>query len=208
MRRFPLLCFLRIVFFPATDRAQMFIDLCLSRVSIHTCICISLVAQVVKNLPIVRETQVWSLGWEDPLEKEMATHSSILAWEIPRTEEPGGLQSMRSQRVGHDWVNKDNNISTEGERQKVCVGRYLSCKKSKIQFYLKWSVRVWLWRAKQGMAHRSGPWCWLGAMADQLPGSWDQPCIGRGGEGHRPALLPVSREMVESPPWSSPWEKQ
>ena len=54
-------------------------------------------AQMVKNLPAVQETRVWSLGWEDPLEKEMATHSSILAWRIPRTEEPGGLQSMESQ---------------------------------------------------------------------------------------------------------------
>ena len=52
----------------------------------------------------MRETQVRSLGWEDPLEKEMATHSSILAWRIPRTEERGRLQSMGSQRVGHDWV--------------------------------------------------------------------------------------------------------
>ena len=51
----------------------------------------SLVAQLVKNLPAVRETWVRSLGWEDPLEKRMATHSSILAWEIPWTEEPGGL---------------------------------------------------------------------------------------------------------------------
>ena len=50
-----------------------------------------------------QETQIRSLGQEDPLEKEMATHSSILAWEIPWTEEPGGLQSMRSQRVRHDW---------------------------------------------------------------------------------------------------------
>ena len=49
------------------------------------------------------ETWVWSLGWEDPLEKEMATHSSILPWRIPWTEEPGGLQSMGLQRVGHDW---------------------------------------------------------------------------------------------------------
>ena len=47
---------------------------------------------------------VWSLSWEDPLEKEMATHSSLLAWRIPWTEEPGGLQSMKSQRVGHDWA--------------------------------------------------------------------------------------------------------
>ena len=57
----------------------------------------SLVAQSVKNLPAMQETGVPSLGWEDPLEKEMAIHSSILAWEIPWTEEPGGLQSMVSQ---------------------------------------------------------------------------------------------------------------
>ena len=62
----------------------------------------SLVAQMVKNLPAVRETWVGSLGWEDPLEKEMMTHSSILAWRIPQTEESGGLQSMGSQRVRHD----------------------------------------------------------------------------------------------------------
>ena len=57
----------------------------------------SLIAQLVKNLPAMQETWVWFLGWEDPLEKEMATHSSILAWKIPRTEEPGGLLSMGSQ---------------------------------------------------------------------------------------------------------------
>ena len=51
-----------------------------------------------------QETQAWSLGWEDPLEKEMATHSSIFALKIPRTEEPGGLRSTGSQRVGHDWA--------------------------------------------------------------------------------------------------------
>ena len=70
------------------------------------CTCISfwasLVAQSVKNLPSVQETWVRSLGLEDPLEKEMATHPSILAWEIPWTEEPGRLQSMGLQRVGHD----------------------------------------------------------------------------------------------------------
>ena len=58
--------------------------------------------QMVKSLPVIQETQVRSLGQEDPLEKEMATHSSILAWEIPWTEEPDRLQSMGSQRVGHD----------------------------------------------------------------------------------------------------------
>ena len=58
-------------------------------------------AQTVKRLPAVQETKVRSLGWEDALEEEMATHSSILNWEIPWTEEPGGLQSMRLQRVRH-----------------------------------------------------------------------------------------------------------
>ena len=62
----------------------------------------SLVAQMVKNLPAVQETWVQSLGWEDPLEKEKATHFSILAWKISWTEEPGGLQFTGSQRVGHD----------------------------------------------------------------------------------------------------------
>ena len=58
--------------------------------------------QTVKDLLAMQETRVLSLGGEDPLEKEMATHSSILAWRIPRTEEPGGLQSMGLQRAGHD----------------------------------------------------------------------------------------------------------
>ena len=62
----------------------------------------SLVAQTVKSLPAVWETQVLSLGWEDPPEKEKVTHSSILAWKIPWMEEPGRLQSMESQRVRHD----------------------------------------------------------------------------------------------------------
>ena len=62
----------------------------------------SLVAQLVKNPPAVQEMQIVSLGSEDPLEKGMATHCSILVWRIPRTEAPGGLQSTGSQRVGHD----------------------------------------------------------------------------------------------------------
>ena len=63
----------------------------------------SLVAQLVKNLPAMQETWVWSLGGEDPLEKEMATHSSTLAWKTPGMEKPGGLQSMELQRVGHRY---------------------------------------------------------------------------------------------------------
>ena len=64
----------------------------------------SLVAQMVKRLSTMQETRVWALGWEDPLEKEMAIHSSTIAWKIPWTEEPGRLQSMGSQRVRHDWA--------------------------------------------------------------------------------------------------------
>ena len=67
----------------------------------HMC---SQIAQMVKNLPTMPETWVQSLGWEDPLEKGMATHSSILAWRIPWTEEPGGLRSMGSWRVGYNWM--------------------------------------------------------------------------------------------------------
>ena len=61
-----------------------------------------MVAQTVENLPAIQDTFVPSLGWENPLEKGMATHSSIVAWRIPYTEEPGGLQSMGSQKVEHD----------------------------------------------------------------------------------------------------------
>ena len=71
----------------------------------------------------MRETRVQSLGWEDPLEKEMATHSSILAWRIPWSEEPGGLQSTGSQRVGHDWATSlpkdEQQLSREKSRQVI-----------------------------------------------------------------------------------------
>ena len=68
---------------------------------IYSSVWASLVAQIVKNLLVKGKTQVQSLGWEDLLEKGPATHSSLLAWRIPWTEEPSGLQSMGSQRVGH-----------------------------------------------------------------------------------------------------------
>ena len=78
----------------------------------------SLVAQMVKNLPAMQETQIRSLGWEDPLEKEMATHSSILAWRIPWTEEPGRLQSMgrkesdMTEQLTHTYVVKISSFSS------------------------------------------------------------------------------------------------
>ena len=78
----------------------------------------SLVAQSVKNLPAVQETPVWSLGREDPLEKEMATHASILVWRISWTQEPGGLQSMESKRAGHDWATHTlRKLKVEEERK-------------------------------------------------------------------------------------------
>ena len=77
---------------------------------VYTCLWVfkisqaSLMAWMMKNLPVLQETEVRSLGQEDPLEKGMASHSSILAWRTPWTEEPGGLQSTGLQRVGHDRV--------------------------------------------------------------------------------------------------------
>ena len=79
----------------------------------------SLVAQTIKNPPAMWETWVQSLGWEDPLEKGMATHSSILAWRIPWTEGPGRLQSMGSQRVGHNWMTFTLNPVDGGMRSEI-----------------------------------------------------------------------------------------
>ena len=75
---------------------------------------------MVKLLSAMQETQVWSLYQEDPLEKERATHSSILAWKIPWTEEPSGLQSLGSQRVGHNWRLSIRNLSVQ-EQEKMDI---------------------------------------------------------------------------------------
>ena len=95
----------------------------------------SVVAQSVKNLLAVQETWVRSLGWEDPLEKKMATHSSIIAWKISWTEKPGGLQSMGSQRVRHHWVTNTYLLSqiewskSEGEKQILHINTYMEPRK-------------------------------------------------------------------------------
>ena len=83
-----------------------------------TSLSLYIVAQMVKSLPAVQKTQVQSLGWQDTLEKGMATHSSILAWRIPWTEEFGELQSIGSQRVGHDWSNLARTHSTKATSKK------------------------------------------------------------------------------------------
>ena len=107
----------------------------------------SLVAQRLKHLPAMWETRVRSLVWEDALEKEMATHSSTLAWRIPWREEPGGLQSTGSQRVGYDWATSLHftyccldHLNENGERK----SRMKAKKIKKLLHLSKWMV-AWKW---------------------------------------------------------------
>ena len=87
-------------------------------------ITVNLVAQLVKNPTAMQKTPFRSLGWQDPLQKRMATHSSILAWRIPWTEDPGGLQSLGSQRIRHDWATKQKQPE---ESQSTVFTTYLGC---------------------------------------------------------------------------------
>ena len=101
-------------------------------------------SQMVKNLPAMQETPVQSRGWKDPLEKGMAIHSSVLAWRVPWTREPGGLQSMGLQRVGHDWV---TNTFTFKEEERAEKEKYLKQQ--------KWeSSRIW-WKLYKPIGRRS-----------------------------------------------------
>ena len=105
----------------------------------------SLVAQRLKHLPGMWETRVWSLGREDPLEKEMATHSSTLAWRIPWREERGRLQSTGSQRVGHDWA---TSLSLSQPRKRkwhpspVCLPGKFHGQRS-LTGYSPWGCKEW-----------------------------------------------------------------
>ena len=100
--------------------------------------------------------QVWSLGWEDPLEKDMATHCHILAWRIPRTEEPDGVQSMGSQRVGHDWSNlaykrRDTyeSVLKRGVNLDPIIQSELSQKEKDkchtLMYIYRWNLERWYW---------------------------------------------------------------
>ena len=88
---------------------------------------ISMMAQIVKNLPEMQETQVWSLGQEDPLEKGMTIYFGILAWRIPRREEPGRLQSIESQRVRHDWMTNTFTFNEMCQMSFVIAKLLVSC---------------------------------------------------------------------------------
>ena len=108
-----------------------------------------LVAQTVKHLSTMRETRVRSLGWEDPLEKEMAIHSRTIAWKIPWTEEPGRLQPLGSQRVRHDWATSLHFLSQEGPKRFCSVTSLpspeldpgiASLRKAGLGFQDRWSI--------------------------------------------------------------------
>ena len=101
-----------------------------------------LVGQWVKNLPAMQETQIQSLGWEDPLEKGTATRSRIFAWRIPRTEEPGRLEYMESRRVGHDWVTNTLTFTLSYELWKATEG--FKSRLTSFTLFLKVNVRFFV----------------------------------------------------------------
>ena len=120
----------------------------------------SLVAQMGKNLPIIQETPVQFLGWEDPLEKGMTIHSSILACRIPWTEKPGGLQFMGLHRVGHDWVTN------------TYIFTFLLCLYSS-----QIPLATWEKLACELRSHFFTPWPWTKCVlhASQLQFHYSQP---------------------------------
>ena len=119
----------------------------------------SLVAQTVKCLSTMWETWVQSLGREDPPEKEMAIHSSTIAWKIPWTEEPGRLQSMGSQRVGHDWATS------------LSLGFYRQCRWLLVHVtdgFPRKSMPQWPSLCRWGIGETlTGPWCVQGHITDK-----------------------------------------
>ena len=124
-----------------------------------------LVAQMVKNLLAIQETWVWSLGWENPLDEGMVTHSSILAQRIPWTEEPGGLQSMRSQRVRNDRVTDTDwlNILRRGRDTR---GMYAQRK-----YHLKWK-RITVWQPRRETSKKPNSAITL-ILDSQFPKLWE-----------------------------------
>ena len=152
-------------------------------------------AQAVKNLPAVRETQVWSLGWEDSLEKNMATHSSTLAWRIPWMEEPGGLQSLGSQR-GCNWAT-NTFIFTEKE-ELYCFaskGRHSELMPSKLCVSIQGIVRSFILVRGQGMI---SSWTLLWLVGDEVIGSQQHQPSGFNLSG---VCVLLGSIRVTSPTW-------
>ena len=121
----------------------------------------SLVAQRVKHLPAMQETWVWSLVQEDPLEKEMATHSSILAWRISWTQDSGGLQSTGSQRVGHNWGN-DKECSNYFTTALISHARKIMLKilQARLQQYVNHELKAGFRKGRQ-TRDQTANICWI-----------------------------------------------
>ena len=122
----------------------------------------SLVAQRLKCLPAMWETRVQSLGQEDPLEKEMAAHSSILAWRIPWMEEPGGLQSMGSRRVRHDWATSLHFTSDSIlKRRDITVSTKVHLVKAMVFPLVMYRCESWtIKKAEHWIIDAFELWCW------------------------------------------------
>ena len=114
----------------------------------------ALVAETVKNLPAMQEIWVWYLNQEDPLEKGMATHSSVLAWRIPGTEEPGGLQSMGSQRFGQDWTTNTFTSAFSLGIVHIIHGQLCSSRLGTFYFFV-WNLG---WRRNHHLRSHTGSW--------------------------------------------------
>ena len=142
---------------------------------------VSLVARVKESAPM-KETQVWSLGREDPLKKGMATHYSILARRIPWTAEPGGLQSMGSQRIRHDWVTNTFTFSMKKQESISTGGKMDPCHKRHKWIYVAWLHNLFEVQKKAEPTHDHG-----GQNGGYLWGRhWQEEAMGElsGGAGH------------------------
>ena len=154
----------------------------------------SLITQSVKNLTTMQESQVRFLGWEDPLKEEIATCSSILAWRIPWTEEPGRLQSMGSTRVGHDLATKPTKQPTmKIEKTKLAWEQYYNkiflslYTISQVARSLKYFL-LWVWRKTKALIRNPifNPYPWFGVALRQkrkftdLSGCWEDPLEEKG----------------------------
>ena len=116
------------------------------------------------------KTWVWSLGWEDPLEKEMATHSSILAWRIPRTEEPGKLHSMELQRVGRDWAHTHSFVV------------YFRAGLPTLDFKRRWLISTWV------LCHSPFTWHWRACKGFPCGSTGKESACNAGDLGSIPGL--------------------
>ena len=134
--------------------------------SLHKVLLCPLVAQMVKNLPAMQETQVGSLGKEDFLGEGMATHSSILAWIIPWTEEPGRLQSIGSQRVGHNWETNPYRACTFSDSPDLWFIRKYSWKNQEVTLEMEEEKEI-VWKLEKNKAKPE-------ALQSDEPRDWSQ----------------------------------